>query len=210
LPHLRGSASGNGYARRQAAFRIDQVASTENCHMNATEKRDAAAASPLDPAIASLVRESFDKQGLMRHLGAAIVELGVGEVRIRMPFRPELTQQNGFFHAGGTSAIADTAGGYAGLTVFPAGSAVLTVEFKINLIAPAKGDALQAVGRVVKAGRTLTICQLEVFAEQAQALKLIAVGQQTLICLKDRIAPEEARSRSGGAVQDQARSDSGA
>ncbi len=178
--------------------------------MNATEKRDAAAASPLDPAIASLVRESFDKQGLMRHLGAAIVELGVGEVRIRMPFRPELTQQNGFFHAGGTSAIADTAGGYAGLTVFPEGSAVLTVEFKINLIAPAKGDALQAVGRVVKAGRTLTICQLEVFAEQAQALKLIAVGQQTLICLKDGIAPEEARSRSGGAVQDLARSGSGA
>lgn len=178
--------------------------------MNATEERDAAAASRLDPAIASLVRESFDKQGLMRHLGAAIVGIDVGKVRIRMPFRPELTQQNGYFHAGGTSAIADPAGGYAGLTVFPAGSAVLTVEFKINLIAPAKGDALQAVGQVIKAGRTLTICQLQVFAEQAQVLKPVAVGQQTLICLKDGIAPEEARSRTGDAVQNQAHPPSGA
>jgi uncharacterized protein (TIGR00369 family) len=173
--------------------------------MDATEEPDTPKASPLDPAIASRVRESFDMQGLMRHLGAAIVGIGVGEVRIRMPFRPELTQQNGFFHAGGTSAIADTSGGYAGLTVFPAGSAVLTVEFKINLIAPAKGDALQAVGRVIKAGRTLTICQLEVFAEQAQGLKLVAVGQQTLICLRDGIAPEEARSRAARVGQDEAR-----
>ena len=88
------------------------------------------------------MRESFGKQGLMRHLGATMTDVRSGEVRIRMPFKPELTQQHGFFHAGGTSAIADTAGGYAGLTVFPRGSAVLTVEFKINLLAPAKGEAL--------------------------------------------------------------------
>jgi uncharacterized protein (TIGR00369 family) len=155
---------------------------------------NAAGPSPLDPAIAEVVRDSFEMQGLMRHLGASIVSIGVGEVRIRMPFRPELTQQNGFFHAGGTSAIADTAGGYAGLTVFPVGSAVLTVEFKINLIAPARGEALQAVGRVVKAGRTLTICQLEVFAERDQELQLVALGQQTLICLKDTDGPAGPRT----------------
>jgi uncharacterized protein (TIGR00369 family) len=145
---------------------------------------DACSAS-LDPEIESLVRESFDRQGLMRYLGAIMVDVRAGEVGIRLPFRPELTQQHGFFHAGGTSAIADTAGGYAGLTVFPKGSAVLTVEFKINLIAPAKGDALFAVGRVLKSGRTLTVCQLEVFAEQAQERVAVAVGQQTLICLNE-------------------------
>jgi uncharacterized protein (TIGR00369 family) len=140
---------------------------------------------PIDPAVERLVRDSFAKQGLMSHLGAIMEDVRPGQVRIRLPFRPELTQQHGFFHAGGTSAIADTAGGYAGLTVFPPGSAVLTVEFKINLIAPAQGDALLAVGRVLKAGRTLTVCQLEVFAEKAGKLVNVAVGQQTLICLNE-------------------------
>ena len=121
----------------------------------------------------------------MRLLGAVIAEVRSGEVSIRMPFKPELSQQHGFFHAGGTSSIADTAGGYAGLTVFPRGSAVLTVEFKINLIAPAKGEALLAVGRVLRAGRTLTVCQLEVFAEQAGKRVPVAVGQQTLMCLNE-------------------------
>lgn len=139
----------------------------------------------LDAEIESLVRESFNRQGLMRHLGAEMVDVRAGEVGIRLPFRPELTQQHGFFHAGGTSAIADTAGGYAGLTVFPKGSAVLTVEFKINLIAPAKGEALLAIGRVVKRGRTLTVCQLEVFAVQGRERVAVAVGQQTLICLNE-------------------------
>ena len=142
-------------------------------------------AQPIDPEVEQRVRESFAKQGLMRHLGATMEDVRRGEVRIRLPFRPELTQQHGFFHAGGTSAIADTAGGYAGLTVFPGGSAVLTVEFKINLVAPAQGDALLAIGRVLKAGRTLTVCQLEVFAERAGKLVNVAVGQQTLICLNE-------------------------
>ncbi len=146
---------------------------------------DADRAGGIDPGIALLVRESFDKQGLMRHLGAGIVSILAGEVHVRLPFRPELTQQHGYFHAGATSAIADTAGGYAGLTVFPRGSAVLTVEFKINLIAPAAGDALLAVGRVLRAGRTLTVCQLEVFGEQPKGRVLVAVGQQTLICLNE-------------------------
>lgn len=132
------------------------------------------------------VRDSFDRQGLMRHLGAAITFIESGEVHIEMPFRPELTQQHGFFHAGSTSAIADTAGGFAGFTMFPSGSSVLTVEFKINLLAPAKGESLLAVGKVLRSGRTLTICNLEVFGISEGKRTLVAVGQQTLICMHDK------------------------
>ncbi|MCF3935723.1 PaaI family thioesterase [Acuticoccus sp. M5D2P5] len=137
-------------------------------------------------AVRRRVHDSFARQGLMAHLGAHIVDVAPGLVTIRMPFREELTQQHGYFHAGGTSAIADSAGGYAGLTMFPADSSVLTVEFKINLIAPAEGDALEAVGRVIKSGRTLTICQLDVYGIKGETRTHVAVGQQTLICLAGR------------------------
>lgn len=140
----------------------------------------------IDAAAAQRVRESFERQGLMRHLGASLTSVEAGEVRIRMPYRPELTQQHGYFHAGATSAIADSAGGYAGFTLFPAGSAVLTVEFKVNLIAPAQGEYLEAVGKVVRSGRTLTICQLEVFGVTAERRTLVAIGQQTLMCVEER------------------------
>lgn len=89
-----------------------------------------------------------------------------------------VTQQHGYFHAGATSAIAGTTGGYAGLTLMPEGSEVLTVEYKVSLVAPAIGDELGAVGTVVKPGRTLAICRLDVFAHGARVRKL---GQQTLI-----------------------------
>ncbi|WP_137389395.1 PaaI family thioesterase [Rhodoligotrophos defluvii] len=147
---------------------------------------------PVDTATEQRVRDSFGRQGLMQHLGATITEVRRGFVRIRMPYRPELTQQHGYFHAGGTTAIADSAGGYAGLSVFPADSSVLTVEFKINLLAPAQGDCLEATGKVVKAGRTLTVCQLEVHALSGEKRALIALGQQTLICLAGQpdTAPE--------------------
>lgn len=142
--------------------------------------------APVDESIARRVKDSFGRQGLMKHLGAAIHEIRRGHVSIRMPFRPELSQQHGYFHAGGTSAIADSAGGYAAFTMFPDNSSVLTVEFKVNLLSPAQGDALEAIGRVVKSGRTLTVCQLEVFARSAAGSTLVAIGQQTLICLADR------------------------
>lgn len=129
------------------------------------------------------VRESFARQGLMAHLGASLHEVRRGLVAIRMPYRSELSQQHGFFHAGGLSAIADSAGGYAGFSMFPPDSSVLTVEFKVNLLNPARGDFLDAIGRVVKSGRTLTICQLEVFAQAGSQRTLVAIGQQTLMCL---------------------------
>ncbi len=129
------------------------------------------------------VRESFARQGLMAHLGASLQEVRRGLVTIRMPYRPELSQQHGFFHAGGLSAIADSAGGYAGFSMFPPDSSVLTVEFKVNLLNPARGEFLDAIGRVVKSGRTLTVCQLEVFAQSGAQRTLVAIGQQTLMCL---------------------------
>lgn len=129
---------------------------------------------------------SFERQGLMVHLGARIEHVGAGEVRIVLPRRPEVTQQHGYFHAGATSSIADSAGGYAAFTLFPEGTSVLTVEFKINLLAPAEGERLEAVGTVIKPGRTLTICRLEVFAATGENRTLIAAGQQTLIQIEAR------------------------
>lgn len=141
--------------------------------------------APLDPAVAARARESFARQGLMAHLGAEMAEVRAGLVTLRLPFRPELTQQHGFFHAGAGAAIADSAGGYAGFTLFPEGSSVLTVEFKLNLISPAQGDWLEATGRVVRSGRTLTVSQLDVWGVTPAGRKHAATGLQTLICLRD-------------------------
>jgi uncharacterized protein (TIGR00369 family) len=122
----------------------------------------------------------------MGHLGARLSHIGPGRVHILLPRRPEVTQQHGYFHAGATSAIADSAGGYAAFTVFPENTSVLTVEYKVNLLAPAEGEHLEAVGQVLRSGRTLTVCQLEVFAVQGPQRSLVAAGQQTLICVPAR------------------------
>lgn len=139
---------------------------------------------PRDPAYERRVRDSFGRQALMRTIGAELARVEPGLVEIALPYRADLTQQHGFLHAGITSAIGDSAGGYAGYSLFPAGSSVLTVEFKINLLAPAAGERFLARGEVVKPGRTLTICKLEVTAIKGDQRTLIAVGQETLICLE--------------------------
>ena len=128
----------------------------------------------------------------MRLLGAALARVEPGHVEIAVPFRDDLSQQHGFFHAGVTSSIADSAGGYAGYTLFPAGSSVLTVEFKINLLAPGRGERLLAVGQVIRPGRTLTVCDLKVFGITEEQRTLCATGQQTLICLHGRSDGPEA------------------
>lgn len=135
----------------------------------------------LSPRTIARIEDSFAAQGLMRHLGAEIAAIRPGEVVLRLPFRPELTQQMGYFHAGGTAALADSAGGYAALTLFPEGQDVLTTEFKLNLLNPAQGEALEATGRVVKSGRTLTVCQLDVHALRDAGRVHVATGLQTLI-----------------------------
>ncbi|WP_405575911.1 PaaI family thioesterase [Streptomyces sp. NBC_01167] len=135
------------------------------------------------------IRASFESQGLMGHLGARIAHIAPGRVRITLPHRPEVTQQNGYFHAGATSAIADSAGGYAAFTLFPEDTSVLSVEYKINLLAPALGDHIEAIGTVLKSGRTLTVCRLEVFGVRGDERSLVATGQQTLIRVEAR--PEQ-------------------
>jgi uncharacterized protein (TIGR00369 family) len=136
----------------------------------------AAAGEPAAARVRERVTASFERQGLMRHLGARLVFVGVGSVRIELDGRPEVSQQHGYIHAGATSAVADTAGGYAALSVFPEDADVLTVEYKLNLLAPAR-DRVEAVGTVLRSGRTLTVCRLEVYS----GTQLVAAGQQTLI-----------------------------
>ncbi len=135
---------------------------------------------------AERVARSFARQGLMDTLGASLLAVRPGEVEIAMPIRPEVSQQHGFAHAGAVAAIADSAAGFAGLTLMPAGAGVLTVEFKINLMAPAGGERLVARGRVVKAGRTLVIAQAEVEAERAGARKAVALLTATLMAVEGR------------------------
>jgi uncharacterized protein (TIGR00369 family) len=132
------------------------------------------------------VRSSFAKQGLMTTLGATLVSVSPGMVEIALTPRPAVSQQHGFVHAGAISAIADSAAGYAALSMMPAEAGALTVEFKINLLAPAAGERILARGRVVKAGRTLTLAQAEVFAETGGQEKLIALLTATLMAVKGR------------------------
>lgn len=142
--------------------------------------------TPKDPDFARRVRDSFGRQSVMELIGARLVRVEPGEVEIELPFRADLCQQHGFFHAGVTSTIADSAGGYAGFSLFPADASVLTVEFKINLLAPADGDLLRAVGRVIKPGRTLTVTEAEVTVVKGGVEKACARMAQTLMCLSGR------------------------
>lgn len=116
-----------------------------------------------NPDFAQVVRDSFARQGLMGHLGAELTGVEPGRVEISAPYRPELTQQHGFFHGGVTTTLADSACGYAALTLMAAGSEVLSVEFKINLLAPAAGERLVARAHVIRSGRTVSVCQADVF-----------------------------------------------
>lgn len=138
-----------------------------------------------DPA-EQRIRNSFAKQGLMTTLGAALTHVSPGHVEITLKPHTAISQQHGFVHAGALSAIADTAAGYAALSLMPEDRGVLTTEFKINLMAPAAGDLIRARGKVVKAGRTLTIAQTEVFAENNGKQKLVALLTATLMAMEGR------------------------
>src|SRR6202165_3834294 len=123
---------------------------------------------PPDPDFQRRVRLSFDRQGAMRLIGARLGRLGPGYCCVELPYRDDLTQQHGYIHAGIVSAIADSAGGYAGFTLFAADASVLTVEYKLNLIAPAVGERLIAEAEVVKSGRTLAITRAAASASTAR------------------------------------------
>ena len=120
----------------------------------------------------------------MLYLGAELAEIAPGRCELQLKGRPELTQQNGFMHGGVVAALADVAGGYAAFTLFEAGADILTVEIKINYVAPAAGEALIARGEVIKSGRTLTIVRSEVFAVKDGVETLCAAGQGSLMTRK--------------------------
>ncbi len=118
----------------------------------------------------------------MTLFSAALDVVAPGHVEIVVPFRPQLSQQHGFFHAGITATIADSACGYSAFTLFPPGTLVLTTEYKINLLAPADGEQLRAVARVLKSGRTLTVAEADVFVRKGDTSTRCARMLATVIC----------------------------
>ncbi|MBI3452888.1 MAG: PaaI family thioesterase [Rhodospirillales bacterium] len=139
--------------------------------------------APKNPDFAARVRDSFARQRAMRLIGADIVRIEPGLCDIAVDFRPELTQQHEFFHGGIVGMIGDSAGGYAAFSLMPADASVLTVEYKINLLFPAQGSRLIAHGRVVKPGRTLTVCQIDVAAIRDGDERPCATLMQTLMTM---------------------------
>ena len=135
----------------------------------------------VDAAVVERVRASFARQGVMATLGAELAEVAAGQVAIALPIEPRLSQQNGFLHAGVVVAALDSACGYAALTLMPADAEVLSVEFKVNLLAPASGGRLLAEGEVVRAGRTLTVCRGDAYAEQEAERVHVATMLATMV-----------------------------
>jgi uncharacterized protein (TIGR00369 family) len=144
---------------------------------------------PLNPLFEREVRQSFAQQSIMELIGASLTLVEPGAVEITLPFRQDLTQQNGYLHAGIVTTIADSAAGYAAFTLMPAGAAVLSVEFKVNLLRPAKGDQFLARAEVIKAGRTLTVVRADVFALTDDKPTLVATMQGTMMCLVSEARP---------------------
>jgi uncharacterized protein (TIGR00369 family) len=138
---------------------------------------------PKDEGYAERVRQSFAAQQAMTLIGAEISVVEPGYVEIHLPFKPEITQQHGYIHGGVVGMIADSAAGYAANTLTPSDASVLTVEYKLNLLAPADGERLVARGEVVKPGRTLLITRAEVFAIKHEQWTLCAVMQQTIMAM---------------------------
>ena len=147
--------------------------------------------------LAARIADSFNRQGLMRTLGARLADISRGRVVVEVPFADTLTQQNGYFHAAVSAAIADSAGGYAALTTMEADDDVLAVEFKINLVRPAVGERLTAEAVVLKEGRTLTVCQSTVRAWSGAQSTVVAVMMQTNMRVREVRRQLDAPSESG-------------
>ena len=139
--------------------------------------------TPPDPNYKTRVLDSFAKQQLLQELNARIIHMDAGCVHIEAPCDPRFTQQDGFLHAGIITALIDSACGYAAYTLMPVGSRVLSVEFKVNLLNPAGGETFRAEGRVLKSGKTLTVCNGKLLALQDGQETLTAVIQATMICI---------------------------
>jgi uncharacterized protein (TIGR00369 family) len=139
--------------------------------------------APPNPDFEIAVRESFARQSVMATIGARLTRIAPGELSIELAFRQDLTQQDGFVHAGIVATILDSACGYAAMTLVPAGARVLTVEFKANFLAPARGERVVARASVVRSGRTLTVSQADAFAVAAEKETLVATMLGTIMTL---------------------------
>jgi uncharacterized protein (TIGR00369 family) len=131
------------------------------------------------------VRASFSQQKLLVTLGAEISLVRAGEVHLLAPFDDRFTQQDGFLHAGTVTTLMDSACGYAAYSLMPVGSRVLSVEFKVNLLSPARGERFRTEGRVIKAGRTITVCEGKLFSIQGTDETLCAIMQATMMCIRE-------------------------
>jgi len=139
---------------------------------------------PRNPAFAEEIKQSFARQTMMDFIGAHLSRVDPGIVEITLPYRPDMTQQHGYLHAGIVTTIADTACGYAAYSLMPPNSEVLSVEFKVNLLRPAKGEKFVAIAEVIKAGKTLTVVRADVFGvNHEQQRELVATMLSTMICL---------------------------
>jgi len=137
-----------------------------------------------NPAFVQEVKQSFTEQTIMTLIGAALTRVEPGVIEITLPYRADLAQQHGYVHAGIITTIADSACGYAAYTLMPAGSDVLAVEFKVNLIRPAQGETFVARAEVIKSGRTLTVVRADVHALTGEQRELIAIMQATMMRLQ--------------------------
>ena len=140
---------------------------------------------PANPDFEARVRDSFERQSFMTTIGAELVVVRPGEAEIRVPFREDLCQQHGLFHGGLIGTIADNAGGYASFSLMPPENSVLTVEYKLNLMSPALGEALVARAQVARAGRRITVCHADVFAVHDGVEKLCATALGTFMALEN-------------------------
>ena len=142
--------------------------------------------TPLTPEVEERVRESFARQELINTLNGKITYISPGELHIEAPFDERFTQQDGFLHAGIVTTLIDSACGYAAYTCMPDNSRVLSVEFKVNFLSPAVGEHFRAEGRVVKSGKTISVCEGKFFAVQDEEEKLVAMMQATMICVMNK------------------------
>ena len=143
--------------------------------------------TPRNPDFERVVRESFEKQKAMQTLGARLARVDPGEVEIHLPYRGDLTQQHGFLHAGVVTAALDSSCGYAAFSLMPPGAGVLSVEFKVNLMAPAEGELLIARGRVLRSGRTITVCQADGFMRSGDHETPVATMLATMMTVTGRM-----------------------
>ena len=141
---------------------------------------------PVQPDFEIRIRQSFERQQVMRLLNARLAKVLPGEVHIELPFHPQITQQHNYVHAGIITTVLDSACGYAAFSLISSDSSVLSVEFKMNFLYPAEGDTFVGIGRVVKSGRTLTVCSGEMQSVNQEKKLVVAIMQATMIAVSGK------------------------